>query len=106
MDFEKMASNTGLDLEDFIELTEMLVDVSTNDAAQYQKAVEEGDHYSASQSAHSIKGASANLGFTDIASAASTLESLAKNKDFNDYESYLTQINEQIKLIKERLDAN
>ncbi|MBF0111803.1 MAG: hypothetical protein HQK74_03615, partial [Desulfamplus sp.] len=37
MDFKEMASNIGLEEEDFIELLEMLVEVSFKDIDNFQK---------------------------------------------------------------------
>ncbi|MBF0468330.1 MAG: Hpt domain-containing protein [Desulfamplus sp.] len=81
MDFKDLASNIGIDEEDFIELLEMLVDVSMTDLETFETEIAAGNYNNAAMSAHSIKGASGNLGLTDISKAAADLEKAAKNSD-------------------------
>ncbi|MBF0232437.1 MAG: Hpt domain-containing protein, partial [Desulfamplus sp.] len=92
MDFKKMASEIGIEEEDFIELAEMLVDVSLNDLANFEEGIESGNLKNAAMSAHSIKGASANLGFKDVTSAAAELEKSAKSEELSQIEKYITII--------------
>jgi len=96
MDFKRMASNIEVDEEDFIELLEMLVEVSTTDLNNFQIDLASGNYSSAARSAHSIKGASGNLGLTDIAGTAAELEKAAKSNDES-------QMVEKIALLKEEL---
>lgn len=97
MDFKDMASNIGIEEEDFIELLEMLVDVSLTDIQNIEKELAAGNHKAAAMSAHSIKGASGNLGLTDIYTNAAELEQSAKNGDKS------SNILEKIALLKQKL---
>ncbi|MBF0200752.1 MAG: Hpt domain-containing protein [Desulfamplus sp.] len=103
MDFEHMASEIGIDREDFIELAEMLVDVSNNDMAQFEQAAAQGDLKKAAMAAHSIKGAAANLGFMEIAKAAETLEKSAKAEDTSEFEEKSGFIKDQLDIINKAL---
>ncbi|MBF0258229.1 MAG: Hpt domain-containing protein [Desulfamplus sp.] len=103
MDFKVMASNIGIDDEDFIELLEMLVDVSTTDIVNFEAEVAAGNYKSAAMAAHSIKGASGNLGLTDIAAAAAELEKAAKNSDQSQMSEKIAFLKQELKQISEGL---
>ncbi len=103
MDFKQMASEIGVDTEDFIELADMLVDVSTNDLTDFEQAIHSGDLEKAAMAAHSIKGAAGNLGFTKVASSAAVLEEAAKAQDTSNFEEHIDCIKTEIDLIKNAL---
>ncbi|MBF0204115.1 MAG: Hpt domain-containing protein [Desulfamplus sp.] len=81
MDFKEMASNIGVEEEDIVELLEMLVDVSFTDLESFETELAAGNYKGASMAAHSIKGASGNLGLTELSETAAKLETEAKNSD-------------------------
>lgn len=96
MDFKSMASNIEVEEEDFIELLELLVDVSLTDINNFETALADGNYKGAAMSAHSIKGASANLGLKDMSRNAAELETAAKIGDDG-------TIPEKIALLKQEL---
>ncbi|TYT76221.1 Hpt domain-containing protein [Desulfobotulus mexicanus] len=65
-DFKKLAEELGLEIADFIELTELFIQTTTDDIARLEKALENQDANSVKDIAHNIKGASGNLGFKAI----------------------------------------
>ncbi|MBF0389792.1 MAG: Hpt domain-containing protein [Desulfamplus sp.] len=97
MDFKEMASNIGLEEEDFIELLEMLVEVSFKDIDNFEKEFAAQNYSGAAMAAHSIKGASGNLGLTEISDTAAELEQAAKLTDDS-------QIPEKIGFLKKEMD--
>ncbi|MGD9733795.1 MAG: Hpt domain-containing protein [Desulfamplus sp.] len=103
MDLKAMASNIGLDEEDFIELLEMLVNVSLTDIKNFETALASGNYTSAAMSAHSIKGASANLGLTDISAVAAELEKASKNSDPSSIPEKIASLKHQLNHISETL---
>ncbi|SLM27642.1 putative Hpt domain protein [Desulfamplus magnetovallimortis] len=104
MNFKQMASDIGIDIEDFIELAEMLVDVSLNDLSNFEKGISSGDLQASAMSAHSIKGASANLGFMEISKAAATLEKAAKTDSIENIEPEVSLIKTKMSQIKQALE--
>lgn len=103
MDLKAMASNIGLDEEDFIELLEMLVNVSLTDIKNFETALASGNYTSAAMSAHSIKGAAANLGLTDISAVAAELEKASKNSDLSSIPEKIASLKQQLNHISETL---
>lgn len=106
MDFALMASEIGFDMEDFLELAEMLVETSLSDLRHFEEAMEAEDLTKAAMAAHSIKGASANLGFAELATTAKTLESFAKIGNLSEIDTHLTLIKQQIQDIGDALNQN
>ena len=96
MDLKGMALNIGVEEEDFVELLEMLVDVSLTDLASFETELAAGNYNGAAMAAHSIKGASGNLGLTDISGTAEELEKAAKSSDES-------QMSEKIMFLKQEL---
>ncbi|MBF0573021.1 MAG: Hpt domain-containing protein [Desulfamplus sp.] len=103
MDFKEMASNIGLEEEEFVELLEMLVDVSITDLINFETEFSAGNYIEAAMAAHSIKGASGNLGLTDISTAAAELEKAAKNSNQSLISEKISFLKSQFKIIKEAL---
>ena len=103
MNLEDMASAIGFDKSDFIELAEMLLETSRSDLEKFVVALNAGELKKAAMSAHSIKGASANLGFTEMATAAATLETLSKTNDISPIAPQITLIEDEMQKIDEAL---
>ncbi len=103
MNLDDMASAIGFDKSDFIELAEMLLETSRNDLEKFVAALNEGELKKAAMSAHSIKGAAANLGFTAMATAAATLETSSKSNDISPIASHITLIEDEMKKINDAL---
>ncbi len=78
MNFNEMAENIGLDEQDFREMAELFVSVGVTDLARLRDACASRDCQGVLMSAHSLKGASANLGFTEIYEIAKRLEAEAR----------------------------
>jgi len=81
MNFEQMADNLMLDLEDFKDLVRFFLKVTNEDLARLENAYRSSDFAGASAAAHSIKGAAANLGFQDVADVAATIEHTTRAGD-------------------------
>lgn len=98
MDIKALADDLGLDEDEYLELLELLVDTGMVDLSNMESAVKAGDSDTAARSAHSIKGASGNLGIMDIYELAKAIE--AELRDNN-----LTSIEGQLKIIREKLET-
>ena len=78
MEFEKLAKRLGLDVEDIKELLELYVETTTSDLAELKGAIKAKDAELAHAKAHSIKGASGNLGLDEMYELAKEIDNLAR----------------------------
>jgi histidine phosphotransfer protein HptB len=98
MNFNEMAENIGLDEQDFREMAELFVSVGVTDLGKLRDACASRDCQGVVMSAHSLKGASANLGFTEIYEIAKRVEAEARAQK-------LDGAGEAIVEIERRLDS-
>jgi histidine phosphotransfer protein HptB len=80
MDFKQLAEKIGLEENEYIELIELFIDTSAADMTTLENAVEKENADEVEKAAHSLKGASASLGLTDIAEIARLIEENAREK--------------------------
>ena len=78
MSFRELAGQLGLEEDEFIELVTIFVETSQSDLDKLESAIDLRDTERLVEAAHSIKGASANLGFTELFSLAKDLEQNAR----------------------------
>ncbi len=98
MDIKALADNLGLEEDEYLELADLLVDTGMVDLSNMESAVKAGDTDTAAKAAHSIKGASGNLGIMDIYELAKAIEAQLRD---NNLETVGTQIRE----IREKLES-
>lgn len=98
MNIAKLAEGLGLNEAEYLELIALLIETSNTDLATAESAVREDDPDAASHAFHSIKGAAANLGLTEISDLAKQGEQLARN-------SALNQLPPILQRLKTRLDS-
>ncbi len=105
MDIKALADDLGLDEDEYLELVELLVDTGMVDLSNMESAVKAGDADTAARAAHSIKGASGNLGVMDIYELAKAIEAELRNNNLAAIEGQLKEIREKLevlgKLVKE-----
>ena len=97
MIFKELAENTGLDEDEFLEMVELFLEVGSSDLNKLQSAIDEENVQEVIEAAHSIKGASGNMGFMEIFEVAKGVEVKAR-------EDSLDGAAEAVKSIKEKLD--
>ena len=78
MDLNELTERLGLDVEDIRELLELYVETTTSDLAQLKGAIEAKDAQLAHAKAHSIKGASGNLGLDEMYELAKEIDDRAR----------------------------
>ncbi|MCU0596670.1 MAG: Hpt domain-containing protein [Desulfobacterota bacterium] len=78
MSLSAIAEELGLDEPECEEILNLFIDTTVSDLDALGQAIQDGDALLAVQSAHSIKGASANLGLQEISSAARDIEMKAR----------------------------
>ena len=105
MDIKVLAEDLGLDEDEYLELVDLLVDTGMVDLSNMESAIKAGDADAAARAAHSIKGASGNLGIMDIYELAKAVEAKLRNNNLTAIEGELKEIREKLetlaKLVKE-----
>jgi HPt (histidine-containing phosphotransfer) domain-containing protein len=86
MNITQLADDLELDEEEYRAILELFVDASRSDLAAIKAAVAIGDAQSASRAAHSLKGAAANLGLSEMSSTAHEIEE--KSRDSRLHEAH------------------
>ena len=66
MRFSELVERLGLERDEFLELAELFVETGSSDLSRLKSAVEDEDTQEVIKIAHSIKGASGNLGLMEI----------------------------------------
>ncbi len=74
MNIVQLAGDLDLDEEEYRSILELFVETSRSDLAAIRDAVARGDATAAGRAAHSLKGAAANLGLSDMSSVAHEIE--------------------------------
>lgn len=97
MNLKELGENLGMDEEEFLEIMELFIDTSTTDFNKLQSAIDEKNSQKVAEAAHSIKGASANLGFKEVQEATKNLEEKGRN-------NHLEGITELAQILKKELD--
>jgi histidine phosphotransfer protein HptB len=98
MDIKALAENLGLEEDEYLELVDLLVETGMVDLNNMESAVKAGDADAAAKAAHSIKGASGNLGVMDIFELTKSVEAELRNNN-------LAGIEDQLKEIRNKLEA-
>ncbi|MCD6569677.1 MAG: Hpt domain-containing protein [Deltaproteobacteria bacterium] len=103
MDFTELAQKIGLEDDEFLELVELFMETCASDISRLQVAIDQGDTQQVVEAAHSIKGASANLGFMEISSVAKEMEQNARDDSLDGAAEAVETIKKGLDLIKEKL---
>ena len=98
MNIKELAENLGLEEDEYLELIELFIDTGMTDIEKLRSAIEEGNAEEATRAAHSIKGASGNLGLMEIYDVALKCEEEASNNS-------LDGLAESAQALKEQLDS-
>ena len=83
MNFKELADKIGLDEEDYRELIDLFLETGRADYDQLKSAFTAGDNEQVARSAHTISGASGNLGLMNIHEVAKRIELTAMDKDLD-----------------------
>jgi len=101
MDVKKLAENLGLDLEDFNELFELYMEVTSSEFQELKAAFRDGDVERVHEKAHSIKGSSGNLGLDELYELAKQIDDRARVNSLNGLEDLLRSFNERYEKLVE-----
>jgi HPt (histidine-containing phosphotransfer) domain-containing protein len=106
MNFRELSENSGLEKEEFLKLSELFIEVSSSDLNKLQHAIVRGDPQGAAEAAHSIKGASGNLGFEEIYEVAKGIEMKALQNILEGAPEAVKSLQEKLDLISKDLREN
>ena len=95
MNFKKLAEDLGLEEDDFLEIVDLFIETTPSDLSKLESAADEGHVQNVVETAHSIKGASGNLGFRDM-------YDMAREIEMNAQKEILEGAKEAIQLLKEQ----
>ena len=98
MNIRELAEGLGFDEDEYLELFELFVDVGRTDLEELQSAVEGGDAKQVASAAHSLKGASGNLGFMELHDLAGKIVEKARNNQ-------LEGVDESVQVLKKKFDS-
>jgi HPt (histidine-containing phosphotransfer) domain-containing protein len=98
MNYKELSDALGLDESEYIELLHLFVESGKSDLEKLQTALADLDFQQIIQSAHTLKGASGNLGLLDIYEAAAQIERNAAGRQ-------IEMLTQQVQLIADQMKA-
>jgi HPt (histidine-containing phosphotransfer) domain-containing protein len=96
MDYKELADNLELEENEFLELLGLFIDTGYSDLNKLQSAIQDEDTEKATWVAHSIKGASVNLGLTEIFELTKRIEMSIQNNDLYGATGTVQRIKEEL----------
>jgi len=87
MEMMELAENIGLDVEDFSEIFEIYLETTSSYLGELKTALQEGDMQAVHEKAHSIKGASGNLGLNELYELAIDIDDQVRGDSTDGLES-------------------
>jgi HPt (histidine-containing phosphotransfer) domain-containing protein len=104
MNLKELALELGMEQDEMRELLMIFIESSESDLVKLKQALIEGDAKQVADAAHSIKGASANLGFMDIFSVAKNLEQKARENSLEGLADEVHILKDRLSLLKKSID--
>jgi histidine phosphotransfer protein HptB len=98
MNFQELAENLGLEVDEYRELIDLFIDTGSADFQKIQDGLSGNDSDVVMRSAHTIKGAAGNLGLMEVSKTAGTIEEKATNNQLDD-------LDEAIQTLRAQFDA-
>jgi histidine phosphotransfer protein HptB len=92
MNFKEMGANLGLEEDEYRELIELFVTTGSVDLQKIEAGLASSDADQVMRSAHTIKGASGNMGLMDVSDVAKTIEDNANNNQLTGLESAVASL--------------
>lgn len=92
MNFKKLADKLGLEEDEYRELVELFLDTGSADFQKIESSLADRDADQVMRSAHTIKGAAGNLGFTEISDLAKLIEENAGNNTLEGLEPAVSSL--------------
>ncbi len=106
IDMEKIAEDMGMDVEDIKELFGLYVETTADDLAGLKDGLERGDAAQIHERAHSIKGASGNLGLIDFYETVREIDERALEKNLDGLEDIVGSFSNMFDAFTEEFEAS
>jgi histidine phosphotransfer protein HptB len=103
MNLRELAKSLELGMDEFLEIVDLFVKKSSSDLDEIQAGLNEGDGQKVMSAAHSIKGASINIGLTDLYEIALQTEMEARENDLRAVRKKILVIREMVQQIAQIL---
>jgi HPt (histidine-containing phosphotransfer) domain-containing protein len=100
MNVDTLAEELGLENDELLEIAELYVETCASDFHKIQSAINEKNPQLLAEAAHSIKGASGNLGFTKAHQAAEKMETQARQGSLKGIAETANQLKSELDLVK------
>ncbi len=100
MNFNELAENLGLEKDEFMELVDLFVETGKPQLEQLKEAVEAKDETEIRRVAHSLKGASGNLGLMTISEMAKKIEDQCASRDYENMKNSVQRIEAQMQQLE------
>ncbi len=104
MDLESFAASLGLEEGEYLELVELFIEATSSDLKFLADAAIERDPGKVAELAHSIKGASINLGFTEFSSLAKQIEVKARGNLLAGVAETASALSSQLESLKQSVE--
>ena len=92
MNFDEIAKNLDLDIEDVKELLELYVETTTSDLKELKIALKEKKIEEVHKRSHSIKGSSGNLGIMEIYDIIKKIDDIACKNKFDGLDAMVEEL--------------
>ncbi len=103
MDFNALASNLGLERDEYIELVELFIETAESDIQRIRTAHAEKDSDQLAEAAHSLKGSAGNLGFLSLSDKAKIAEDNSQDDNLEGLEELTSDLEEMLEEIKQNI---
>jgi HPt (histidine-containing phosphotransfer) domain-containing protein len=100
MNFQELAENLGLEVDEYRELIELFIDTGSADFRKIQEALAGRNADQIMRSAHTIKGAAGNLGLMDVSATAKTIEDNASKNQLDQLPQVVQMLKTQFETIE------
>lgn len=106
MDLKSLADNLGLEPDEFNELAELFIETAEAELAALKDALAATNVEELAKTAHSLKGAAGNLGFSRIHELAQTVDANAKDNVLEGAAELIGNIDLELKRLNELLSRS
>ncbi len=106
MDFRAMAEDLGLGHDEFLDMLGLFVSTGRQDLDRLREALEAEHFRGVAEAAHSLTGASGNLGFREIAEVAKGVELKAREEMLGSAGAAIHLIEERLREIADHLEQH
>ncbi len=100
MNFRELGAQIGLEEDEYRELIELFIESGGADFSNLRQALAAGNADQVMRSAHTIKGASGNLGLMKISEAARIIEESANNNCLDNLEPTVKKLKSLFEIVR------